>query len=166
MKLALSLIRDRRLPFVFYNDGASSIPEAVNAEVGKRTEEIAASATAQIDQANRDAEAIARAAASTELGSRLSSLEGNVSTWQQQQEQRLTEMGTKQSEFLSSIQAMLAQRAPPSSEVIVTTPVVDPEKVAASAQSEHGKPGEQTETPPQPKPTPSPSQPARRRVLL
>jgi hypothetical protein len=146
----------------------SSIPEAVNVEVNNRTAEIAASAAAQVDQANKDAEAIARAAASTELGMRLNSLEGNVQSWRTEQEANLARIREEQAASLASIQAMLAQRAPPSSETtVVTTPVVDP-KAEATGQGELGKPGEPMETPPPPKPTESPpaSPPARKRVLL
>jgi len=58
-----------------------SIPEAVNAEVESRTQAIAETAAAQIDAANRDAEAIARAAQQSEHVARVNELEGRLGTW-------------------------------------------------------------------------------------
>lgn len=148
------------------SNGQSSIPEAVNAEVENRTADIAANAAAQVDQANKDAEAIARAAAATNLGERINSVEGNIAQWKSDQQTAMANLKAEQAEFLASIRATLAPPALPNSEASPTI-VVNPEKAAASEQSELGKPGEQTETRPLPKPTSAPeSPPARKRVLL
>lgn len=117
--------------FVFaVGEGGSSIPEAVDDEVTRRTAEIAATAAAQVDQANRDAEAIARAAAASDHAARLSSIEGSVTQWQNQTNQTIAEMRADYEAKLTELRLSIPPISPPP--IVVETPPseapVDPEK--------------------------------------
>jgi hypothetical protein len=66
-----------------------NIPAIVDEEANRRAADVAATAAAQIDQAQKDAEAIARAAQQTELGSHIQRIEQETATWRAQMEANL-----------------------------------------------------------------------------
>jgi hypothetical protein len=98
-------------------------PEAaVNAEVDRRVQGVADAAAAQIDQANKDAEAIARAAVQTDHVARINELEGKFSSWQSETMQRLETTKAETLALIEASQASILSRLPPPPPPIVTVP--------------------------------------------
>src|ERR1700677_2306444 len=125
-----------------------TVTEAVNSEVNGRVEAVASVAAAQVDQANKDAEALARAAQQSEHMARLNALEGNVSSWKTETEARLAKQQEEITAAIAASQAsILAQLAPPPPPP-VPVPVV--EKVDPSAIDAPKPNSNATDTSPKP----------------
>lgn len=103
------------------------IPEVIEDEVQNRTVSIAAAAAQQVDDANKDAEAIARAAIASEHGARLQAMQEENATWRGQMETRLAETqaataAAVEASRLSILEALSKAQTPPAT--VVTEPVI------------------------------------------
>jgi hypothetical protein len=117
------------------------VNDAINREVNSRVEDVAAVAAAQVDAANKDAEALARAAVVSETGARLSALEGNVSQWQAATEARLTKHQEEITAAIAASQAsILAQLAPPPPPPVKVEPIpeVKPSDIEGQKPNSNG----------------------------
>jgi hypothetical protein len=115
----------------------NDVTAIVEGEASKRTEAVAVAAAAQIDQANRDAEAIARAAQASDLGVQIKSNHEENLTWRASMEQRLTEQKAEaaaQAEALkaSILEAISTRQSPP---LPVASPVVESASVEPASNS-------------------------------
>jgi hypothetical protein len=128
------------------------IPAAIEGEVQSRTDAVAAVAAGQIDQAHKDAEAIARAAESTHLATRLQSIEEGNTQWREQMEAKLL---TSQAETAAAIAASqqlildkLSQSKPPeTTQIVEALPAASVEQEPNSKQQDTTK--EKTQSPQQ-----------------
>jgi ABC-type transporter Mla subunit MlaD len=129
-----------------------TVTEAVNAEVNNKVADVAALAAAQVDQANRDAEALARAAAASEHAARLNALEGNVTSWKMETEARLTKQQEEITAAIAASQAsILAQlQPPPPPPVKVETPLPEVRPENEGGQSAGEKPQTEKKEPESP----------------
>jgi molecular chaperone GrpE (heat shock protein) len=107
------------------------IDKAVNQEVNSQVEAVATVAAAQVDAAQRDAEAIARAAVASEQGQMIANLQRENAEWRAKQEQAqaalfetLNREKAEREQFQALIQEKLTQPPTPPTP---TLPVVNPD---------------------------------------
>src|ERR1700733_15025561 len=136
-----------------------AVTKAVNEEVAANVEGVAAVAAQQIDDANKNAEALARAAIQTEHMSRLNEIDGRINTWRAETDQRLAEQKADYEARIAALSTLIPPPLPPPPPPAEVTP----EKREPTEQSELGKQGEQT---PPKEAEAKPSQSQRRRVIL
>jgi hypothetical protein len=141
-----------------------SVQEAVNAEVDGRVAEVAAVAVAQVDQANKDAEALARAAAQSEYIARLNAVEGSVATWQNEMTTRLEAQRAEHRAELEAMRLSISQSSTPlpTPPVVTVLPEVNPESV----DEEQGRNSKPQDTTPKEKETSQPQSQHRKRAVL
>jgi folylpolyglutamate synthase/dihydropteroate synthase len=140
----------------------SDVPAIIEHDASERTAAVAAAAAAQIDQAQKDAEAIARAAQQTDLGGRIQSMHEENQSWRATLEQRLADQKAEAAAQAEALKASILEAISTRQSQQVVVPVPEPE----SASVEHASNSPPTDTTKE-KTSSNPSEPHRRlrRVL-